>query len=84
MAILAPSPRMVARASFTCPVTHRVVSASFLASPASPEPVDVTACSLFDGAVRCQKGCLAHARTGWAPSAMTPRYALLADGAAAR
>ena len=43
------------------------------------------ACSMFgDGTVTCEKTCRALASVGWEPSAMVPRFSLLADGTAPR
>ena len=78
-------PASIARASFTCPVTRRRVSAAFLTEGGAGQPSDVTACSIFGGGeVRCAKRCLGLGRVGWAPSPMAPRYALLADGTTLR
>ena len=85
LAHLMPQPSTLARTTLTCPMSKRTVNATFVTSPAAEHPTDVVQCSLFaDGRVRCAKGCLAHAVVGWAPSPMTPRFALLADGAAPR
>lgn len=81
LAHLTPRGPTVARASFDCPFARRRVNATFLVAPAADRPTDVLACSIFgDGPVRCSKGCLRLARTPAEPNAMTPRYALLADG----
>ena len=85
LALLAPRAVSIARASFTCPVTNRAVSAGFVTAPGADHPTDVVSCSMFPGGdVRCAKGCLDHAHTEWEPSPMTPRYALIADGTATR
>jgi len=76
----------VARAGFYCPFSKRWVTAAFLTKPGSEEPSDVLSCSRFgrDGAVTCKKGCTHLAKTGWAPSCMEPRFALLSGGVAYR
>jgi hypothetical protein len=80
LAHLVPRPAMLARARFTCPVSRRAVNAAFLSPGGADRPSDVVACSLFDdGPVRCKKGCLDFVTTGWAASAMTPRFSLVAD-----
>ena len=81
-----PPPSMVARTSFDCPFSKRKVSVAFLTSPASATPSDVLSCSLFaDGrGIRCKKGCLELAQTGWTPRPVVARFALLADGEACR
>jgi hypothetical protein len=85
LAHLAPQPPMVARASFRCPFSRREVNVAFLTTPESPRPADVVTCSLFaDGRPACEKACLGLAESGWTPSPMEPRYALLADGVAFR
>lgn len=85
LALLAPPPTMLARASLHCPFSRRDVSATFVTSPESAEPIDVVQCSLFgDGAVQCKKGCLALGVVGWTPSPMVPRFSLVSDGAAPR
>jgi hypothetical protein len=85
MAHLASPPPMVARTSFRCPFSRREVDVAFLTSPDAPRPSDVVTCSLFaDGRPACQKECLRLAESGWAPSPMEPRFALLADGVAFR
>lgn len=80
LAHLMPSPPVVARASFVCPVTRRRVNAAFLTMEGTSRPVDIVACSAFPNPerVRCAKACLAAASTMWTPSPMTARYALLA------
>jgi hypothetical protein len=86
LAHLAPAPTMVARTSFHCPFARRRVSVAFVTPPGTDRPSDVASCSLFTGGrgIRCRKGCLGLARTAWTPSAMTPRYSLVADGVAFR
>ena len=81
-----PPPAMVARTSFECPFSRRKVNVAFLASPASVTPSDVLSCSVFDDGrgIRCKKGCLELAQTGWAPRPVVARFALLADGEACR
>jgi hypothetical protein len=80
-----PAARMLARARFNCPVSKRTVTASFVTSPSNEHPTDVAACSNFgDGKVLCDKKCLALTTVGWEPSAMVPRYSLLADDTAPR
>jgi hypothetical protein len=85
LAHLAPRAPMLARATFTCPVSKRAVNAAFLSEPGAEHPSDVASCSVFGhDPVRCKKGCLELAATGWAASAMTPRFSLVADGVALR
>lgn len=86
LAHLLPPPAMLARTSFECPYSRRRVNVAFLTSPSSAIPADVLSCSAFsDGrGVRCKKGCLDLAQTGWAPRPVLARYALLADGEACR
>ena len=85
LAHLLPQPSSLARTTLTCPVSKRTVNATFVTSPAAGRPTDVVQCSLFaDGRVHCAKGCLKLAAVSWAPSPMTARFALLADGAAPR
>lgn len=85
LALLAPRVPMVARASFRCPVTKQSVQAAFLTTTAHGHPADVLACSMFFGQpVSCKKGCLECAEVTSEPSAMTPRYALIADGTVLR
>ncbi len=85
LAHLVPQPPMLARATFECPFSRRTVNAAFEVSPGAGRPTDVHACSVFGaGPVRCRKGCLATATSGWAPSPMLPRFALTADGPAFR
>ena len=81
-----PQPPMVARTSFECPFSRRKVNVAFLTSPASGTPADVLSCSLFtdERGVRCKKGCLDLAETGWTPRPIVARFALLADGEARR
>ncbi len=81
-----PQPPMVARASFDCPFSRRMVNVAFLTSPASATPADVLSCSVFtdERGVRCKKGCLELAETGWTPRPVVARFALLADGEASR
>lgn len=82
LAHLMPSPPVVARTSFTCPVTRRRVTVAFLTTDGNSRPVDVVSCSLFPNPERvcCAKACLESASTIWTPSPMTARYALLAGG----
>lgn len=86
LAHLAPRPTMIARNTFDCPFSKRRATAAFLASPGVDRPIDVLACSVFaDGRIRCKKGCLALAATGWTPSPTTvPRYAMIAGGTSYR
>jgi hypothetical protein len=85
LAHLMPSPAMLARTSFDCPVTKRRVNATFVASPESERPADVVACSRFgDGRVTCAKACLEPAKVGWTPSPMVPPYCLLSGDTASR
>jgi hypothetical protein len=84
LAHLAPRPPMVARTSFDCPFSRRHVNVEFLTSPTASEPVDVLACSMFTNGVACERKCRALMQTGWTPSPVVPRYALLADGVAFR
>jgi len=85
LAHLLPQPKMIARVSFTCPVSRRRVSAAFLTAPGPQAPSDVLSCSLFAGGeVRCKKGCLGLAETLWERRPVVARFALLADGEVAR
>jgi hypothetical protein len=85
LAHLLPRAPMLSRATFTCPVSRRKVNAAFVSQPGADHPNDVESCSVFeDGVVRCKKGCLDHATTGWAASPMVPRYSLVADDVALR
>ncbi len=72
----------VARSSFVCPFSKRRVTAEFLSWPRSDRPTDVLSCTAFGDPhrIRCHKGCLGLAETGWAPSPMVPRFALIAGG----
>ena len=72
----------VSRTAFDCPFSKRRATVEFLIPPGAGQPSDVLSCSVFSEPyhVRCHKGCLAMAETGWMPSPMMPRYALLADG----
>jgi hypothetical protein len=76
----------VARTSFRCPFSKRRVTAAFLTQAGSERPSDVASCSLFQDArgIRCKKGCLKLAETGWVASFMAPRYALLSGDVAYR
>jgi hypothetical protein len=81
LAHLTTSGPTVARASFDCPFARKHVHATFLVPPGADRATDVLACSVFgDGPVGCRKGCLQLAGTHAEPNAVTPRYALLADG----
>lgn len=86
LALLAPPLSTIGRATFDCPLSKRRVHAAFANAAGSAKPNDVLECSAFPdpGDVRCKKECLNGAETHWTPSPMTPRYALLADGAAYR
>jgi hypothetical protein len=85
LAHLVPRPPMLGRVTFTCPFSRRIVTVAFLSPAGADHPSDVAACSLYgDGPVRCKKGCVDLATTGWAASAMTPRFSLVADGVALR
>ena len=85
LAHLAPAPPMLARSTFECPISKRRVNATFLTTPTAERPTDVLECSAFsDGTIRCTKGCLELAVTGWAPSPVAPRYALIAGGTSYR
>lgn len=85
LAHLMPRPAMVGRTTFDCPFSRRKVDVAFLSPAGADHPSDVVSCSLWtDGAIRCKKGCLAMASTGWAASPMVPRYSLVADGVALR
>ena len=87
LAHLLPAPSMVARTSFDCPFSKRWVNVAFLTEPSAEGPSDVLSCSLFtdERGIRCNKGCLGLARTtGWTPSPVVPRFALLAGGVALR
>ncbi len=84
--VLSPGP-MVSRTAFDCPFSKRRASVEFLSEPGSDRPTGVLSCSVFAPKpyhVRCQKGCLGLAETGWALSPMMPRYALLSGGLAYR
>jgi hypothetical protein len=83
--LLPPSPS-IARSSFDCPVSRRRVNVAFSTVPGAEGPGDVVSCSAFSDPsdIRCQKGCLALARTRWTPSPMVPRYSLVADGVSFR
>jgi hypothetical protein len=86
LAHLLPPPAMVARTSFECPYSRRRVNVAFLTEPPSETPSDVLSCSVFsdERGVRCKKGCLELAETGWTPRPVVARFALLADGEARR
>lgn len=86
LAHLMPSPPVIARTSFICPVTRRRVNAAFLTTEPATHPVDIVSCSAFSTPerVRCAKACLDAASAVWTPSPMTARYALLAGGEANR
>ena len=81
-----PRSPSLSRATFNCPFSKRRATVEFLSSPGAAKPTDVLSCSVFDKPyhVRCKKGCLAMAETGWMPSPLMPRFALLADGVAYR
>jgi hypothetical protein len=69
----------LSRTSFACPFSHRHVSTTFVTEPGADRPSDVTECSVFTGGeIRCEKGCLELAHAAAEPSAMVPRFALLA------
>jgi hypothetical protein len=74
------------RAVFDCPFAKQRASVEFLSLPGAGQPSDVLACSVFPKPdhVRCGKACLKLAESGWMPSPMMPRYALLADGVSYR
>ncbi len=75
------------RVSFDCPYAKKRASVEFVTAPGSDEPSDVLSCSVFDPKpyhVRCEKGCLGLAKTGWAASPMMPRFSLLSGGVAYR
>jgi hypothetical protein len=76
----------VARVGFYCPFSKRRATATFLTRPGSARPADVVSCSRFThkSGIRCQKGCLGLVETGWTPSPLVPRYALLSGGVAQR
>ena len=76
----------VARVGFYCPFSKRRATATFLTRPGSARPADVVSCSRFThkSGIRCQKGCLSLAETGWTASPLVPRYALLSGGVAQR
>jgi hypothetical protein len=86
LAHLAPSSSALARVTFVCPVRRRRVNATFLTAPGFDHPIDVVACSEFGDSehLTCAKRCLEVARTRSAPSLMTPRYSLIADGVSPR
>ncbi len=84
--VLSPG-AMVSRTAFDCPFSERRASVEFLSEPGSDRPTGVLSCSVFAPKpyhVRCEKGCLGLAETGWALSPMMPRYALLSGGLAYR
>ncbi len=86
LAHLVPRAPMINRVSLDCPFSKSRVAVEFLNAPGAEQPSDVLGCSFFsDGReVRCEKGCLALARTGWGPSPMVPRYSLVAGSVALR
>ena len=84
LALLAPAVSALGRTSFTCPVTRRHVTATFLTKAGKETPSDVVACSMFPDGVRCAKSCLCEAHTSWTPSPAVARYALLSGGEALR
>jgi hypothetical protein len=81
-----PGSKTVSRTSFDCPFSKRRATVDFLVGPTSGQPLDVLSCSVFSKPyhVRCKKGCLALAETGWTPPPMMPRFALLSGGVAYR
>jgi hypothetical protein len=75
------------RSSFDCPFAKQRATVEFLTAPGADEPSDVLSCSVFAPKayhVRCEKGCLGLAKTGWAASPMMPRFSLLSGGVAYR
>jgi hypothetical protein len=85
LAHLARRPAMIGRSTFDCPVSKRRVSVEFLTSPDAPRPTEVRACSMFpDGRIGCRQGCCDLSETSWAPSPVTPRFALIAGDTAYR
>ncbi len=75
------------RSSFDCPFAKQRATVEFLTAPGADEPSDVLSCSVFAPKpyhVRCEKACLRLAKTGWAASAMMPRFSLLSGGVAYR
>jgi hypothetical protein len=86
LAHLAPSSSMLARLTFVCPLRRRRVDATFVTAPGFDHPIDVAACSEFADPehVTCAKRCLDVVSTRSEPSAMTPRYSLIADGVSRR
>ena len=85
LAHLARRPAMVGRSTFDCPFTKRRVSVEFLTSPDSVRPTEVRACSMFpDGRIGCDRDCCDLSETAWAPSPVTPRFALIAGDTAYR
>lgn len=77
----------VSSTAFDCPFSKRRATVEFLTPSGAQEPTDVLSCSVFAPKpyhVRCEKGCLGLAKSGWASSPMMPRYALLSGGVAYR
>jgi hypothetical protein len=83
---LLPKSLIRSRKTFGCPYSNQQATVDFLSPLESEQPSDVLSCSVFanPSQVRCQKRCLTMTETAWAPSAMMPRYSLLADGVAYR
>jgi hypothetical protein len=83
---LLPRSLIKSKTSFDCPHSRRHATVEFLSSPETGQLSDVLSCSVFSDPyeVSCKKGCLTMIETGWQPSPMMPRYALLANGLAYR
>jgi len=81
-----PGGQTLSRVAFHCPFSKRRATVEFLTPAGGEQPTDVLSCSVFDKPyhVRCEKGCLTMARTGWTSSPLMPRFALLADGVTLR
>ena len=81
-----PGGQTLSRVAFLCPFSKRRATVEFLSAAGGEQPTDVLSCSVFDKPyhVRCEKGCLTLADTGWTPSPLMPRFALLADGVSSR
>jgi len=77
-----PGGSTLSRVAFNCPFSKRTATVEFLGPSGSEQPTDVLSCSVFAKPyhVRCEKGCLTLAETGWNSSPLMPRFALLADG----
>ena len=83
---IVPGGPTLSRVAFHCPFSRRRVTVEFLSPSGAAKPTDVLSCSVFSNPyhIRCEKRCLGMAETGWMPSPLMPRFALLADGVAYR